>query len=54
MSPDGERWDAKVFLLKEMVHHVEEEKIFRDARETLSEQRMKEIGERFESEEIRV
>ena len=52
MSPDSERWDAKVSVLKEMVeHHVQEEEsnIFQKARSHLSEQEMQEIGENFEN-----
>ena len=52
MSPAGERWDAKVGVLSDMIdHHVESEesKIFKAAREYLSEEKMKDIGEKFES-----
>lgn len=51
MSPSGERWDAKVGVLKDMVeHHVESEegKIFKYARKALSEKQLQEIGEKFE------
>lgn len=52
MSPDSERWDAKLSVLKEMIdHHIEEEEstIFEAARKTLSENEMQEIGEEFEN-----
>jgi len=52
MSPESERWDAKISVLKEMVeHHVEEEEgnIFKQAREILSEEIMREIGGNFEN-----
>jgi len=51
MSPSGKRWDAKASVLKDMIeHHVEteEDKIFKAARETLSEREMNEIGDKFE------
>lgn len=57
MSPDEDHWDAKLSVLKEMIeHHIEEEeeKIFKEAREALSEERMKKIAESFESEKSRV
>jgi len=57
MNPDGERWDAKVSVLKEMIeHHIEEEEstIFPEARQSLSEEQMKGIAEQFESMKSRV
>jgi hypothetical protein len=51
MSPSDERWDAKVGVLSDMIdHHVEseEEKIFKYAREYLSNDQMMEIGDKFE------
>lgn len=56
MSPDGERWDAKLAVLKEIIeHHVEEEEtnIFPKAEESLSEEQMMEIGDSFENGEKR-
>ncbi len=52
MSPSGERWSAKAGVLKDMVeHHVESEesKIFKAARESLSEDEIQKIGEEFEN-----
>ncbi len=52
MSPSGERWSAKAGVLKDMVeHHVESEesKIFKAAREALTEDEMRKIGEEFEN-----
>lgn len=46
----GERWDAKVKVLKESVeHHVKEEEgeIFKLARAGLDQERARELGERF-------
>jgi hypothetical protein len=50
MSPEDERFRAKATVLKEMVeHHLreEEDKIFRDLKETLSENRAGEVLDGF-------
>lgn len=50
LSPDAERFDAKVTVLKEIVqHHVEEEEkeLFPQLRKTLSKQQLAELGERL-------
>ena len=47
MSSDTRRYDMKVHVLKEnMLHHLEEEEedLFPDVREALSEERLREIG----------
>jgi len=52
LSPDDERYDAKVSVLIEMVrHHVEEEEqeLFPTVREALGRKRLGEIGDQLES-----
>jgi hemerythrin superfamily protein len=50
MSPDDERFDAKVTVVKELVlHHVEEEEqeLFPEIRDTFSEDELAELGEQM-------
>jgi len=57
MDVEDERWSAKAKVLQEMIeHHIEEEEstIFDAARQSISQEQMKQIEERFESEKSRV
>lgn len=52
MSPDDERWEAKVTVLIENVtHHIEEEEgdWFPQVREALSRTQLRELGDRIEA-----
>lgn len=52
MSPDDERFKAKATVVKELVqHHVEEEEeeLFPEVRETLSQDELAELGDRLEA-----
>ncbi len=53
MSPDDERWLAKLKVLKELVdHHVQEEErnLFKAAKKVLSNDQAKEIGQKYQQE----
>jgi hemerythrin-like domain-containing protein len=53
MSKDEEFWAPKLSVFRELInHHVKEEesKIFKDARDYLSEDQMQEISQNFEDE----
>jgi len=52
MEQVDERWMAKMQVLSELVkHHIQEEEsvIFKEARESLGEQRLNELGDQWES-----
>jgi hemerythrin-like domain-containing protein len=53
MSKQEEFWGAKLSVFKELIsHHVEEEesKIFKDAKEVISEDKIKEVMQQFQDE----
>jgi len=49
-AKDDETWTAKFTVLKEQVHHVEEEEgeMFKKARKVLSREEIEELGARME------
>ena len=46
---DSDRWKAKLKVLKELTeHHIEEDKIFKEAGKDLSKDQLEDMGKRFE------
>jgi len=53
MSPEDERWHAKLKVLKELIdHHVQEEErnLFKVAKKVISSEQAKEIGQKYQQE----
>ncbi len=53
MSPDDERWHAKLTVLKELIdHHVQEEErnLFKAAKKVISSDQAREIGQKYQQE----